>query len=426
MTRIRIPWIVLLLALLLYTAAVQADTAGYQKITVLTFGYDGGTYHETAGEVRYGTAPNLNISSGSLKGVILDSTGREIRTFYLQDPTATYSDPPLPAGTSVSAAGNGRAVTLTVTLPYLATSTTFRLYDRRNGMLLATADLSEPFAGFCTGYPSDPDCLSSATRAGSTAPAPAWMVAATLIVAAIVAACGMATGAILIYRKPRRLQRPVVLAADNSPENAGHMQAILAQKGFSVLTASGGKECLDLLKKQIPDVILLDVMMAPPDGWTVLERIRADPATKSVPVLIITAKPLAPEDVRQYHVCIDDYILKPFSNEELYSAVSHILERKRKIAEDLSRVQKAGVPKETFCELQKLAKRVEVDRRLLARLRRQYASAASGHEDGSEFWVTAQQLISSSLSCEIRLEELRRQITAVCRAKGCPAPEWDE
>jgi len=426
MARIRIPCILLLFLLLSCTGAVQADPVTDQKIVVLTFGYNGdGTYHGTAGEVRYGMAPNLYISQGSLKGVILDGNGKGIRTFYLQDPSVAYSDPPLPAGMVSSAEGTGRTSTLTVTLPYLAAGKTLRIYDRRSGILLAAADLSAPLAAFCAGYPLDPDCVSSAGSTGRAAPASAWMVAATLVVVAIVAASGAATVLLLTSRKPRTSGRPVVLVADDNPEIAGYMQTLLALKGYTVRTAAGGKECLGLLKKQIPDVILLDVMMAPLDGWTVLERIRADPATKSVPVLMITAKSLTPEDVRQYHVCIDDYILKPFTGAELSAAVSHILEHKKKIAEGLSRVQKAGVPKETFCELQKLEKRVEVDRKLLARLRRQYASAASGHADGSAFWVTTQQLIASSLSSEVRREELRRQIAAACEAKGFPAPDWE-
>jgi len=200
MARIRVIGIVLLVAFLSCTAAVQAEAAGDQKIVVLTFGYDSGVYHEMAGVVRYGMAPNLFISSGSLKGVILDSKDMETRTFYLQNPSVAYSDPPLPAGTIASPVGSSRPTPLTVTIPYLATDKTFRLYDRRSGTLLATADLSTPFAAFCTEFPSDPDCLSSAAFTGSTAPAPAWMVAATLLVAAVVAACGMVTGAILIYR----------------------------------------------------------------------------------------------------------------------------------------------------------------------------------------------------------------------------------
>jgi len=407
-------------------AAAQADS-GYQKIVRLTFGYDGGTYHEVAGDVLYGMAPNLYITSGNLRGVILDSTGKEIRAFYLQDPSIAFADPPRSMGAASPVKGTQSSSSLIVTLPYLATGKTFRLYDRGSGTLLATADLSAPLSSFCTDYPSDPDCLSSASGTAGPAPAPVWMVAATLLVAAVVIISGIATAAILMSPKSRKSppSRPVVLVVDDNPEISDFMCTLLLHNGYTSLTAADGKECLEKLKKQVPDVILLDVMMAPLDGWTTLERIRADPATKSVPVLMITAKSLTPEDVLQYHVCIDDYIIKPFTNDELVSAVSRIIERKKKIVENLHRVQKAGVPQETFCELQKLAKRVDVDRRLLMHLRQQYVVSSAGTRDGGEFWVTAEELISSALSSEVRLEELRRQITGACEKKGCPVPEWD-
>ena len=180
---------------------------------------------------------------------------------------------------------------------------------------------------------------------------------------------------------------------------------------------------MESLKKQVPDVILLDVMMEPLDGWMTLEQIRADPKTKSVPVLMITAKPLEPEDVLRYHISIDDYIVKPFTNNEISSAISQILVRKKKVSDELSLVQKAGVTRETYCELQRLAKRRDVDRILLMRLRRQYALVSDRLPQESDFWVTVRQLVSSSLSSELQIEELRCRLAEECVRNGCPVPD---
>jgi two-component system, OmpR family, response regulator len=407
--------------------AAQPDP-DFEKIAVITVGYDRAAYYVVSTDIRPGMAPNLYITSGSLKGVILDNAGKEVRTFSLQDPAIAFSDPPMGTGSS---GGTGRGSPLIVTIPYLTTEKTFQLYDLQSGALLATADLSTPFATFCTDYPSDPDCLSSSGGVASAAPAPApahrWMYALTLLIAAVVIASGIATTAIVLSRKPRPShpsRPPAVMVVDDNPDITDLLRTLLTLKGYTAFIAAGGQECLDLLKNQVPDVILLDISMEPMDGWTTLERIRADPATKFIPVLMLTAKPLMPEDVRKYHVCIDDYITKPFSNAEIYAAVGHVIERKKKIMESLARVRKAGVTQEAFCELQKLSKRVDVDKKLLDLLQRRYEGRVAEPPDtGDEFSSTVEQLISSTRISEARLEEIRRQITMACRDKGYPVPE---
>ena len=252
------------------------------------------------------------------------------------------------------------------------------------------------------------------------------MYSLTLLIAAIVIASGIATAAILLSRKPRPTipTQPAVLVVDDNQDITDLLSTVLHTKGYTAFTAASGQECLDQLKKQIPDVILLDIMMEPMDGWKTLERIRADPKTKSIPVLMITAKPLTPEDVRQYRVCIDDYITKPFSNAEIFAAVAHVIERKKKVMESLASVRKAGVKQETFCELQKLSKRVDVDKKLLDLLQQRHEGRVAEPLDaGGELRSTVELLINSTRISEARLEELRRQITAVCRSKGCPVPE---
>ena len=406
--------------------ATEQGSAGFQKILIVHVKYTGTSCQVLSEEVRYGRAPNLKISSGPLEGEILDSSGSVLQAFSLPDPTQSYRDPPITEIPKTALAGNDPSGDLIVTVPVITPEKILRLSDKRNGAELVSADISAPLVQFCSAYPSDPECLSLEEGTGN--PSLLLMVLLTLIAAAVVAASGIAT--FFILRTPETHipapapAVPSILVVDDDIAITDFLTLFFSHTGYAVCAVNSGQACLEALKQQVPDVILLDVMMKPLDGWGTLERIRADPRTKSVPVLMITAKPLEPEDVLHYHVSIDDYIIKPFANNEISAAISQILVRKKKVAEDLRIVRSAGVSQETFCELQRLAKSMEVDRKLLLRLRQQYALVSDRLPQESEFWVTVRQLISSSLSSELKIEELRHRISEECEKKGCHLPDW--
>ena len=95
------------------------------------------------------------------------------------------------------------------------------------------------------------------------------------------------------------------------------------------MAAYGGEECLGILKTVTPDLILLDIMMEPMDGWETLEKIKENPVTKDIPVLMLTAKQLTPTEAEEYGIFIEDYVLKPITHRELYDAIEHVLGRGR-------------------------------------------------------------------------------------------------
>jgi DNA-binding response OmpR family regulator len=87
----------------------------------------------------------------------------------------------------------------------------------------------------------------------------------------------------------------------------------LSERGFEVLHSMSGAECLDLLKNEVPDVILMDIMMPGMDGWETLMQIRSNPKTEKIPVLMLTAKALTIEDINRYGGYIDGFLIKPFT-----------------------------------------------------------------------------------------------------------------
>ena len=87
-----------------------------------------------------------------------------------------------------------------------------------------------------------------------------------------------------------------VLAIDDDPLALELVGAVLEPVGYSVLTARSGEEGLALARAELPDVVLLDLVMPEVDGFTVVERLKNDPVTRSIPIVILTSKTLTPED----------------------------------------------------------------------------------------------------------------------------------
>ena len=115
------------------------------------------------------------------------------------------------------------------------------------------------------------------------------------------------------------------------------VRLILGRKGFEVMGANGGKEGLDLVRKELPDLVLLDLMMPDLDGWEVFQQMKADETTRHIPVVVVTAKAQTIDRVLGLHIAkVDDYISKPFSPQELINSVEKVLDKKRTSTEQTS------------------------------------------------------------------------------------------
>jgi len=219
-------------------------------------------------------------------------------------------------------------------------------------------------------------------------------------------------------------EKETILIVDDDPDISYLIKLFLDRKGYPSIIASGGQECLDILKNERPGVILLDVLMAPMDGWKTLEHIKKDPRTKTIPTLILTGKAITPAEARQYNICIEDYVMKPFGQNDLYAAVEQVLLRKRKIEESIVLAKKAGVDKEMFCEFAKLSKRVSVNRKLIGMLEKTYRGPVREEIANSEARKVIEQMVMTTRSSEDRIEQLKREIGSAFRAKGFPMPSW--
>jgi DNA-binding response OmpR family regulator len=117
-----------------------------------------------------------------------------------------------------------------------------------------------------------------------------------------------------------------VVCIEDEPEMIDLVRLILGRKGFHVIGANGGIEGLETVKREQPDLVLLDLMMPDMDGWEVYQQMKADDALRDIPVVVVTAKAQSIDKVLGLHIAkVDDYITKPFGPQELLESVEKII-----------------------------------------------------------------------------------------------------
>ncbi|MDI6696184.1 MAG: response regulator [Anaerolineales bacterium] len=117
-----------------------------------------------------------------------------------------------------------------------------------------------------------------------------------------------------------------VVYIEDEPEMIDLVRLILSRKHYEVIGANGGREGLDAIRKMLPDAVLLDLMMPDMDGWDVYQQLKADEATRNIPVIVVTAKAQNIDKVLGLHIAkVDDYISKPFSPKELVDSLEKVL-----------------------------------------------------------------------------------------------------
>ncbi len=121
-----------------------------------------------------------------------------------------------------------------------------------------------------------------------------------------------------------------ILCIEDEPEMIDLIRLILGRRGFEVSGAAGGIAGLKAVRDNLPDLVLLDLMMPDLDGWEVYSQMKADEATRHIPVIVVTAKAQSIDKVLGLHIAkVDDYIAKPFSPQDLLNSVERVLGQKK-------------------------------------------------------------------------------------------------
>ena len=117
-----------------------------------------------------------------------------------------------------------------------------------------------------------------------------------------------------------------VLAVDDEKHIVRLVQVNLQRGGYDVVTASDGKQALDMIEANPPDMVISDVMMPQMDGFELLKRLKQNPVTRELPIIMLTAKAMDSDVYEGWRAGADVYLTKPFNPQELLMWVRRIFE----------------------------------------------------------------------------------------------------
>ncbi|GAH26449.1 unnamed protein product, partial [marine sediment metagenome] len=125
-----------------------------------------------------------------------------------------------------------------------------------------------------------------------------------------------------------KIRHPRILVVDDEPGVIRALQASLEANGFEILTATDGSEALEVIDKELPDLLILDIIMPKMDGFEVCRRVRQ---RSEIPIIMLSARQSEEDKVQCLNLGSDDYISKPFSMNEVVARVKAVLRRTTRI-----------------------------------------------------------------------------------------------
>ena len=134
----------------------------------------------------------------------------------------------------------------------------------------------------------------------------------------------------------RSIEMSKILVVDDDEAINELIKVNLELSGYDVISAFDGIQGFTLAKQELPDLIILDIMMPDVDGYTVAKRVRENETTKEIPILMLTAMGQLEDKVKGFDIGVDDYLVKPFEMEELKVRVRALLKRINAIPESLA------------------------------------------------------------------------------------------
>ncbi len=118
-----------------------------------------------------------------------------------------------------------------------------------------------------------------------------------------------------------------ILVVDDEPQIVALLGSRLKTHGYNVVTAQTGAEALKKVKDEKPDLLVLDVMMPPPNGFQVCRTLKDDPEFKNIPIVLLTAKAAESDQFWGLESGADAYVTKPYNPKELLTQIQALLEK---------------------------------------------------------------------------------------------------
>jgi DNA-binding response OmpR family regulator len=151
---------------------------------------------------------------------------------------------------------------------------------------------------------------------------------------------------------------PTILIVDDNAELVQLYALILRGNGYQVYSAGDGERCFSFLETITPDLIILDIMMEPMDGWEVLSRIRRSDRSSGIPVIMVSGKKPTHDEAWQYMEWVDDYRVKPLSVKGLKGVVTDFFASRAAIDREISQVECKGAGEKVLAEYRGLRRSI--------------------------------------------------------------------
>ncbi|MBV8509468.1 MAG: response regulator [Xanthobacteraceae bacterium] len=116
-----------------------------------------------------------------------------------------------------------------------------------------------------------------------------------------------------------------ILVVEDQMDNRQILRDLLGNAGYELLEAENGAEALTTVARQRPDLILMDIQLPVMDGYEATRRLKSDPATKSIPIIVVTSYALSGDETKAREAGCDAYVTKPYSPRQLLGKVREFL-----------------------------------------------------------------------------------------------------
>lgn len=211
-----------------------------------------------------------------------------------------------------------------------------------------------------------------------------------------------------------------ILVTDDEPDIVEIIADLLGHIGYEAIKTYDGPECIEAAIKESPDLIFLDIMMEVMDGWEVARRLKSDGKTRDIPIIMVTAKPLTLEDVRDRAFLIENYIMKPVSRATLKEAVEDILTSRSQLERIMGMAAKSGVKAELLEDMKgryaRLYSQNRTNKKLLHLLSQIYTEKKMKDNPG---WQNMMASLKKGISLqEQELQKLEQLLTSPSNESG--------
>lgn len=157
-----------------------------------------------------------------------------------------------------------------------------------------------------------------------------------------------------------------ILLVDDNESLIELFSLFFQEEGWNVLTAPGGRECLKILEQEHPDMILLDIMMEPMDGWETLHHVKENPRWAKIPVAMLTGKSLSQKEFDAYCLLFEHYLVKPLSENKMISLSAQILDESKRVQAIAVSAENKGVDASVIGEYLAVQHRIMLKQRMSA------------------------------------------------------------